>query len=301
MALPIIHHPDYVAPLKPDHRFPMSKYGYLRESLIARGLIEEGRYIKPEPIPVDALKRAHDPAYVERALSLTLTVEEQRRIGLPRTPHVVRRSRLASAGTLMAARIALENGIACNGAGGSHHAAPEGGAGFCIFNDVAVALRVLLDEGTVQRALVIDADVHQGDGTAKVFAEDDAVYTLSIHAEKNYPLRKPPSDLDLGLPDKMEDAEYLSALRSAISQALAAGPFDIAFYNAGVDPHKDDHLGRLSLSDDGLRGRDRLALSMCRAQDLPVVGVLGGGYDDDKRAVAERHAILFEEAVRLAG
>lgn len=301
MALPIIHHPDYVAPLKSDHRFPMSKYGYLRGSLISRGLIGEGGYISPDPIPEGALKRVHDAGYVERVLSMQLSEGEQRRIGLPRTEQVVRRARLASAGTVLAARMALEHGIACNGAGGSHHAGPDGGAGYCTFNDVAVALRLLLDEGAIRRALVIDADVHHGDGTAKIFADDRAVFTLSIHAEKNYPARKPPSDLDLGLPDGVENAEYLMALRAALRQAFAAGPFDMAFYNAGVDPHRDDRLGRLALTDDGLRERDRLALSMCRARTVPVVGVLGGGYGDDKHAIAERHAILFEEAARLTG
>lgn len=300
MALPIVHHPHYVAPLRPNHRFPMSKYGYLRDALIARGLIGEGGYITPNLISAKALSRVHDAGYVERAFTLTLTEDEQRRIGLPRSERVIRRARLASAGTLLAAQLALECGIACNGAGGSHHAGPEGGAGFCTFNDVAVALRALLDACVIRRALVIDADVHHGDGTAKIFAEERAVFTLSIHAEKNYPVRKPASSLDIGLPDETPDAEYLTALRAGLRQAFLAGPFDIAFYNAGVDPHRDDRLGRLALTDDGLRERDRLALSACRARGVPVVGVIGGGYGDDKRAVAERHAILFEEAARLA-
>jgi len=301
LALPIVHHPHYVAPLRPDHRFPMSKYGYLRDALIARGLIQAGGYVSPDLISAGALARVHDAGYVDRVFTLSLSDEEQRRIGLPRSERVVRRARLATAGTLLAARLALTHGIACNGAGGSHHAGPEGGAGFCTFNDVAVAIRALLDEGAIRRALVIDADVHQGDGTAKIFADEPAVFTLSIHAEKNYPVRKPASDLDVALPDGVEDAAYLSAFRAALRQAFRAGPFDIAFYNAGVDPHRDDRLGRLALSDEGLRERDRTALSACTARRLPVVGVIGGGYGDDKVAVAERHAILFEEAARLAG
>ncbi len=300
MALPIVHHPHYVAPLKPDHRFPMSKYGYVRDALVSRGLIEEGGWVSPDLISAPALTRVHDAGYVQRVFSLSLSEDEQRRIGLPRTERVVRRARLASAGTALAAKLALEHGIACNGAGGSHHAGPDGGAGFCTFNDVAVAVQALLDAGSIRRALVIDADVHHGDGTAEIFADDPAVFTLSIHAEKNYPVRKPNSDLDIALPDGVEDANYAKAFRAGLRQAFAAGPYDIAFYNAGVDPHRDDRLGRLALSDVGLRERDRLALSSCRARGIPVVGVLGGGYGDDKRAVAERHAIMFEEAARLA-
>lgn len=277
----------------------MSKYGYLRDALIARGLIGESGCAAPDPISAEALMRVHDAGYVRRALALALTEEEQRRIGLPRSEEVIRRARLASAGTLLAAHLALRHGIACNGAGGSHHAGPEGGAGFCTFNDVAVAIRALREEGAVRRALVIDADVHQGDGTARIFAGDRAVFTLSIHAEKNYPVRKPASDLDIALPDGTGDAAYLTAMRAGLRQAFRAGPYDIAFYNAGVDPHREDRLGRLSLSDDGLRERDRLALSACRARGVPVVGVIGGGYGDDKRVVAGRHAILFEEAARL--
>jgi len=300
VALPIVHHPHYVAPLKPDHRFPMSKYGYLRDALIARGLIADGGWVSPDLISAETLTRVHDAGYVERVFTLSLSEEEQRRIGLPRTERVVRRARLASAGTVLAARLALQHGIACNGAGGSHHAGPEGGAGFCTFNDVAVAIKALLDEGAIRRALVIDADVHQGDGTAKIFANDPAVFTLSIHAEKNYPVRKPASDLDIALPDGVEDVDYMLALKAGLRQAFQAGPFDLAFYNAGVDPHRDDRLGRLALSDAGLRERDRLALTACRARGVPVVGVIGGGYGDDKVAVAERHVILFEEAARLS-
>ncbi len=301
MSLPIVHHPDYVAPLRPGHSFPMSKYGYLRAGLERRGLMRTGSWLAPAPAKPGQLALAHDPAYVARALELRLGDEEVRRIGLPRTEQVIRRARLAAAGTTLAARLALEAGIACNGAGGSHHAAREGGAGYCVFNDVAVAAASLLAEGVVRRVLVIDADVHQGDGTAAIFADDPRAFTLSIHAEKNFPARKRRSDLDVALADGVMDAAYLEAFAAALDAAFAAFAPDLAFYNAGVDAHANDRLGRLALSDGGLRARDRLALAACRARGTPVVGVLGGGYAADPAVVAERHAILFEEAAALAG
>ncbi|SDZ79353.1 histone deacetylase family protein [Rubrimonas cliftonensis] len=300
MALPIVHHPDYVAPLKPGHSFPMSKYGYLRQALERRGLMKPGGWLAPAAASPAMLGLAHCHDYVERAIGLRLTPDESRRIGLPQTEQVVRRARLAAAGAALAGRLALERGVACNGAGGSHHAARDFGAGFCVFNDVAVAAATLLAEGRVGRVLVIDADVHQGDGTARIFAGDARVFTLSIHAEKNFPARKAASSLDTGLADGLGDAAYLEALAAALETAFAAGPFDLAFYNAGVDVHAEDRLGRLKLSDAGLRARDRMALGAARDRATPVVGVLGGGYGDDPAVIAERHAVLFEEAARLA-
>ncbi len=300
MSLPVVHHPAYVAPLRPGHAFPMSKYGYLRAGLERRGIMRAGSWLAPAPAPAAMLARVHALDYVERALTLTLTEAEVRRIGLPRTEAVVRRSRLACAGATLAARLAIETGIACNAAGGSHHAGPEGGAGFCVFNDVAVAIATLLAEGTARRVLVIDADVHQGDGTARVFAEDPRVFTFSIHAEKNFPARKARSSLDVALPDGTMDAAYLEALRAGLAACFAAFVPDLAFYNAGVDVHLSDRLGRLALGDGGLRARDRAVLRAARDRGVPVVGVLGGGYDHDPAVVAERHCILFEEAAALA-
>ncbi|MGF1659566.1 MAG: histone deacetylase [Rubrimonas sp.] len=300
MSPPIVSHPDYVAPLKAGHAFPMSKYGYLREALQRRGLLAPGGFLAPAPAAPGVLTLAHDADYVDRVLSLGLRPEELRRIGLPGTEQVARRARLAAAGTLLAGRLALEHGIACNGAGGAHHADRAGGAGFCVFNDVAVAASALLAEGRVGRVLVIDADVHQGDGTARIFAGDSRVFTFSIHAAKNFPARKALSDLDVALPDGTGDAAYLAAFDAGLSAAFAAIAPDLVFYNAGVDPHAADRLGRLALSDAGLRARDRMALEAARARGLPVAAALGGGYGDDPQAIAERHAILFEEAARLA-
>jgi acetoin utilization deacetylase AcuC-like enzyme len=297
--LPIVWHPDYLAPLRPGHRFPMSKYGYLREALIARRLLPAaGGYLAPASARVAQAAAVHALDYVERVAGQRLTREEERRIGLPGSAAVARRAFLSAAGTLLAARLALEHGLACNAAGGSHHAGPEGGAGFCVFNDVAIAAQALLDEGVVRRVLVVDCDVHQGDGTARIFADRPEVMTLSLHAERNYPARKARSHLDYPLPDRLQDRAYLEVLDDALA---ATEPFrpDIVFYNAGVDPHGQDRLGRLALTDAGLRARDARVLGWARARGLPVVGVLGGGYDPDPERLAARHAILFEDAARL--
>jgi acetoin utilization deacetylase AcuC-like enzyme len=294
MSVPVVWHPDYVAPLKPGHRFPMSKYGYLHAALVARGLA--GAAVAPGEIGFAAAAAVHDAAYVDRVFHNERTADETRIIGLPDTPAVTRRARLSAGGTLLAARLALDAGIACNMAGGSHHAGPAGGAGYCVLNDVAIAARALLDEGRVRRVLVVDLDVHQGDGTARIFDGDARVFTLSVHAARNYPARKAVSDLDAALPDGTGDADYLAAAGAALSAAMAGARPDLVFYNAGVDPHRADRLGRLDLTDAGLRARDRLVLASARAHGVPLAGVLGGGYDDDIQALAARHAILFEEA-----
>ncbi|MEL6583125.1 MAG: histone deacetylase [Pseudomonadota bacterium] len=302
MALPLVYHPHYMAPLRDGHRFPMSKYGYLRDALIARGLLPEtGGYLAPAPFDVRRIAAVHELAYVERAFNVALTPDEVRRIGLPSTERVVRRARLAAAGTALAGRLALEHGVACNMAGGSHHAGLESGAGFCVFNDVAVAAQALLDDGLVRRIMVVDCDVHQGDGTAEIFGGDAAVFTLSVHAEKNFPARKQTSDLDIPLPDGLRDAAYLEVLREMVAPVIAAQMPDLIFYNAGVDPYENDKLGRLNLTRDGLRARDRLILSTAVEQEIPIVGVLGGGYSNDPRELADRHAILFEEASAALG
>ncbi|HUF86980.1 MAG TPA: histone deacetylase [Thermohalobaculum sp.] len=298
--LPVVHHPDYLVPLKPGHRFPMSKYGNLREALLARRLMPAVGAPRPAPASAAQVGLAHDAAYVARVFGQALAPAEVRRIGLPGSAMLARRARLASAGTLLAAWLALEHGLALNAAGGSHHAGPEGGAGYCVFNDVAVAIRNLMAQGVPGPVLVIDADVHQGDGTARVFAAEPGVFTFSIHAERNFPARKARSDLDIALPDGTGDEAYLSALRVGVAQALAASRPRIVFYNAGVDVWAGDRLGRLALTDAGIRARDAQVIAAVRGLGIPLAGVLGGGYDDDPRRLAARHAMLFEEAAAYA-
>ncbi len=298
--LPVVFHPDYQAPLQPGHPFPMSKYGYLRAALVARGLLPaEGGTVAPAPLGPARVARVHAGEYVERVAGVRLTPSEVRAIGLPGTAAVSRRAFLAAAGTLVAARLALEHGIACNMAGGSHHAGPDGGAGYCVFNDVAVATQALLDEGRVGRVLVVDCDVHQGDGTARIFAGRPEVFTLSLHAARNYPAEKAVSTLDLPLPDRLGDCAYLEVLDAGLAAAAAFRP-EIVFYNAGVDPHAQDRLGRLGLSDAGLAARDARVIGWARGRGVPLTGVLGGGYDHDPERLAARRALLFEAAARAA-
>ena len=300
MALPIVHHPDYDAGFPVTHRFPMGKYRALMERLARTGVATAANLRTTAPAPARWLDLAHDPAYVGQVLSCAVPKEIEREIGFPVDERVSRRAQLATAGTLLAARLALESGIACNTAGGSHHARRAQGAGFCTFNDVGVAASVLLGEGFAGQILVVDLDVHQGDGTADIFSGDDRVFTFSLHGERNYPVRKIASDLDIGLPDGTGDAAYLETLRAALGMLDERVRPDLVFYNAGVDPHRDDRLGRMALSDDGLRERDRMAIDHFRARGAAVCGVIGGGYSNDVEALAGRHAILFEVAGEFA-
>ncbi|MGU3667292.1 histone deacetylase [Methylobacterium sp. A49B] len=293
MIPPIAFHPAYEAPLPSGQRFPMRKYGLLAETLIARGLAPLG-FVMPEPASADVLVRAHDAAYVAAVLDGAVSIDIEKAIGLPVDDALVRRSRASVGGTLLAARLALAEGLAGSAAGGSHHARRRQGAGFCVLNDVAVAARTLQAERLIQRALVVDLDVHQGDGTADCLALSPDLFTLSVHCENNYPAQKIAGDLDIGLPDRLEDSGYLEVLRARLPALLDALAPDIVFYNAGVDPHRDDRLGRLCLTDGGLLARDRLVVAQARARGIPLVAVIGGGYTTDVDALAQRHALVFE-------
>ena len=295
--LPIVHHPAFDARFDPAHRFPMGKFGMLARALREEGLVPDGFHV-PGVASAEWVGRVHDRAYVARVFASACTPAEEKRIGFPVDERVARRSRRATAGTWLTGKLALAHGIACNTAGGSHHAGPGGGAGFCVFNDVGVAARALIDTGMVGRIAVLDCDVHQGDGTARIFANEPRVLTASMHAARNYPEDKATSDIDVELPDGMGDEAYLERLRELLPRVLAFRP-DLVFYNAGVDPHAEDRLGRLRLTDEGLARRDRLALRTFRAHGVPVAGVLGGGYGRDLRALARRHATLHREAAAL--
>jgi acetoin utilization deacetylase AcuC-like enzyme len=299
MPLPVVHHPAYVAPMPPGHRFPMAKFGRLMARLLEDGIVLPDQIRVPELAPPAWLELAHAPAYVEAVLSQSLDLQAVRRIGLPITAEVARRARAANGGTVLTARLALEHGLACNTAGGSHHAFADQGSGFCVFNDVAVAARVLLAEARIERALVVDLDVHQGDGTAAIFEDDARVFTFSIHCRTNFPLHKRASDLDLGLDAGVEDQAYLALLAQHLPGLLEEVRPDLVFYNAGVDPHVDDRLGRLALTEDGLYRRERLVLETCLAAGVPVAGVIGGGYAPDLDQLARLHAILPRVASEL--
>jgi acetoin utilization deacetylase AcuC-like enzyme len=299
--LPVVYHPAYSADLSPDHRFPMEKYRRLAEVLVEEGIVasgpaDEGGFHTPQPADFALVVGAHDPVYAQQVFDAAVPREVERRIGLPITRSVADRACAATGGSLLTARLALARGLACNTAGGSHHAARGYGAGFCTFNDVAVAARALLAEGAVARVLVVDVDVHQGDGTAFIFEHDPAVFTFSIHGEKNYPVRKARSDLDIELPDATGDDAYLAALEGVLPGLLERMRPDLVFYNAGVDPHVDDKLGRLALSDDGLAGRDTYVIETCLAAGAPLAGVIGGGYGADLERLARRHATLHRSA-----
>ncbi|MFM7642043.1 MAG: histone deacetylase [Cyanobium sp.] len=299
MRPPLVSHPAYSASLPEGHRFPMAKFQLLADHLRRLDLLTAEQLHRPLPVPRRWLELVHPRAYHEAFSRQRLSPAEARRIGLPATPEVVRRSWLAVGGTLLTARLALRHGLACHLAGGTHHAFGAAGSGFCIFNDVAVAARVLLAEGLVRRLLVVDLDVHQGDGTASLFAGDPCVFTFSAHAERNFPLRKAQSDCDLPLPDGMEDGPYLAAIAEVLPDLLSQVQPDLVFYNAGVDPHRQDRLGRLCLSDGGLLQRERMVLETCLRQRVPVATVIGGGYDDLDPMV-ERHGLVVRAAAEMA-
>jgi acetoin utilization deacetylase AcuC-like enzyme len=299
MSVPIVYHPDYEAALPDGHRFPMGKYGRLAGMLERLRLAPDG-FVPPEPASAEVVALAHDEAYVDDVFACSVPRDVERRIGLPVDAGVVRRARTAAGGTLTAARLALKHGLAGNAAGGSHHGQRSTGAGFCVFNDVAIAAKALRRDGVIATALVVDLDVHQGDGTADCLDGEAGLFTFSMHADKNYPVRKIPGDLDIGLTDNMADTDYLDILRARLPALLDALTPDLVFYNAGVDPHRDDRLGRLSLTDEGIRRRDAFVVGEARRRGVPLVSVIGGGYSADLDALARRHAIVFEAMAQAA-
>lgn len=292
----LVYSPAYVADLPAGHRFPMPKFKALFERLKERGLAEGDRLVEVVPAPRAWLETAHAPGYVTAILEQTLPEAAARRLGFPLNLSIARRSRAAVAGTVQAARLALEEGLAMNLAGGSHHAHADYGAGFCVFNDVAVAARLLRAEGRIRSALIVDLDVHQGDGTAAICRGDPAIVTCSVHCATNFPARKETSDVDLALAAETGDGAYLAALGALLPPLLERSRPDLVFFNAGVDPHADDRLGRLALSDKGLAEREAFVLELCRKNGLPLVCVVGGGYGRTLEEVVDRHMILHEVA-----
>ncbi|MGI0487776.1 histone deacetylase [Pantanalinema rosaneae CENA516] len=299
MELPLIYHPDYVAPLPEGHRFPMPKFRQLYELLLRDRVAEPSQFHAPEAPPQDWIELVHTPDYVQAYYQGTLDAKAQRRIGLPWSPALVNRTCVAVGGTILAAKLALQCGLACNTAGGTHHAFPSYGSGFCIFNDLAIAARLLCHLGMVQKVLIVDLDVHQGDGTALIFRDDPAVFTFSMHCEVNFPGTKQQSDLDVSLPVGMEDDEYLQTLADYLPDLLTQVQPDLVLYDAGVDPHVGDRLGKLALTNTGLFRREMQVLTTCLAQSYPVACVIGGGYADDLTALVYRHSLLHRAATEV--
>jgi acetoin utilization deacetylase AcuC-like enzyme len=299
----------FVLSLPEHHRFPMAKYRLLRERLVAERILAPDDLCVPEPIAWDDLGLAHGDGYVDAVKKGTLTPEAQRRIGFPWSPMMVERSRRSVGATLAAAREALcgaDGGAeraalraAANLAGGTHHAFRDRGEGYCVFNDVAVAACVLLRDRKIQRALVIDCDVHQGNGTAAIFRGDPSIFTLSFHGDRNYPFTKEQSDRDVTFADGAADEEYLGALAVHVPAVLDHQRPDIAFYLAGADPYEGDRLGRLKLTIDGLRARDRFVFTECARRGVPVAIAMSGGYARDVDAIVTIHANTIQEAVNL--
>ncbi|MBD8576384.1 histone deacetylase [Pseudomonas syringae] len=299
MSLPLIYHDDYSPPFPADHRFPMDKFRLLRDHLVDSGLTGDAQLLRPSLCPPDILALAHDRAYIERFMSGALSREDQRRLGLPWSEALARRTVRAVGGSLLTAEHALQHGLACHLAGGTHHAHYDYPAGFCIFNDLAIISQYLLGSGRVGKVLIFDCDVHQGDGTARLLANTEDAITVSLHCEKNFPARKAQSDWDIPLPMGMGDADYLQVVDETLNYLLPFHKPDIVLYDAGVDVHKDDALGYLNLTDQGLAARDEAVLNHCLGRDIPVMGVIGGGYSKDRQALARRHGILHHRAQKV--
>lgn len=294
----VSHHPDYYLPLPEGHPFPMVKYTLVYDRLRETGLLPAANIMLPEEATRADLERVHEKDYLDRLFGEGLSATEQRAIGVPWSPRLLRRSRLAVQGTILAAEAALEQGRGGNLAGGTHHAFADHGEGFCVLNDIAVAIRRLQHDKRIERALVIDLDVHQGNGTAAIFEGDDSVFTFSMHGERNYPSRKMRSTLDIGLPDGIDDEAYLSTLEINLPKLIENFSPDVVFYLAGVDVAAGDRYGRFNLSDDGIRARDRCVLEWTRRHGLPLAITLAGGYSPNPVRTAMLHTIVFEEAVK---
>jgi acetoin utilization deacetylase AcuC-like enzyme len=291
----------WTLPLPDGHRFPIEKYARIRDAVVARGLLPPEAIAEPDPIERWVLRLVHTDRYIDDILDGTLSEQDARRLGFPWSPELRERSLRTAQGTVEAARDALAHGAGINLAGGTHHAFPDHGEGFCCFNDVALAVRRLQREGLVRRVLVVDLDVHQGNGTAAIFADDAETYTFSMHGANNFPFRKERSRRDVELPDGCGDAEYLATLDRHLDEVFDAADAELAFYLAGADPYAGDRFGRLGVSIDGLRTRDRRVLAACRRRGLPVVLTLAGGYAREVDDIVTIHSNTVEELLASHG
>jgi len=296
MHLPVINHEDYFAKIGEDHKFPINKFSALANYLIDQKIVKD--FHKPYPCSDQTLKRAHSETYINEIKNKTLDKEGVKKIGFPLIDSVVQRSLVATGGTVLASKLAVDFGLACNTAGGSHHANFESGAGYCIFNDVAVAAHYLLNRGLAGRILIVDLDVHQGNGNSDIFKDNSNVFTFSMHSKSNYPAKKSTSDLDVELDDNLEDTQYIKILKFYLNQ-LNEENFDFVFYIAGVDIHFNDRLGKLKISDDGIRERDEIVTENFFSKGVPLCGVLGGGYNKDFNKLVELHSFLHQSCAKL--
>ena len=296
MDLPVVNHKDYFAKIGDDHKFPINKFGELANYLIKKKIVK--KFHNPYPCSEETLKRAHSEKYIKDIKDKTLDQISIKKIGFPLVDSVVQRSLIATGGTVLASKLAINYGLACNTAGGSHHANFDGGAGYCVFNDVAVAAQYLLDRGLAGKILIVDLDVHQGNGNADIFKDNRNVFTFSMHSKTNYPAKKSISDLDIELDDNMEDAQYIKILKFYLDQ-LNQENFDYVFYIAGVDIHFNDRLGKLNISDEGIRKRDEIVTENFFSKGIPLCGVLGGGYNKDFEKLVELHSILHQSCAKL--
>ena len=296
MDLPVVNHEDYFAKIGDDHKFPINKFGELANYLIKNKIVK--KFHKPYPCSEETLKRAHSEKYIKDIKNKTLDENGVKKIGFPLVDSVVQRSLVATGGTVLAAKLAISNRLACNTAGGSHHATFDSGAGYCVFNDVAVAAQYLLDRGLAKKILIVDLDVHQGNGNSDIFKNNKSVFTFSMHSKSNYPAKKSISDLDVELEDNIEDLEYTNSLKSCLDQ-LNKEKFDFVFYIAGVDVHFNDRLGKLKISDEGIKSRDEIVIENFFSKNIPLCGVLGGGYNKDFNKLVELHSYLHQSCAEL--
>ncbi|WP_342084997.1 histone deacetylase family protein [Dyadobacter sp. OTU695] len=296
---PVAFHPIFKYPVPEGHRFPMDKYELLPLQLLREGIADESDFFTPEPIELSTVYAAHDRLYVDRFITGMLSRQEIRRIGFEQTPLLVERELRIARGTVDGALKAFETGIAFNIAGGTHHASRDAGEGFCMINDQAVAAQYLVDHRMAKQVLIVDLDVHQGNGTADIFASEQRIFTFSMHAKNNYPFRKKKSDLDLELPDRADDNIYLALLRDTLPRLIERLKPDFLFYQAGVDILATDKLGRLSCTIDGCRQRDEIVLQTARKHGIPVQCSMGGGYSPQLKTIIEAHANTYRVARQL--
>ena len=295
MELPVVNHEDYFAKIGDDHKFPINKFGELANYLIKNRIVE--KFHKPYACSVETLNYAHSKEYIFNIKNKTLSTEGVKKIGFPLVDSVVQRSLVATGGTVLASKLAINFGIACNTAGGSHHANYNGGAGYCVFNDVAVAAHYLINRGLANKILIVDLDVHQGNGNSEIFKKNRNVFTFSMHSKTNYPAKKSTSDLDVELEDNLEDQSYIKILKHNLKE-LNKENFDFVFYIAGVDIHFNDRLGKLKISDEGIKMRDEIVIENFFSKRIPICGVLGGGYNKDFNKLVELHSILHQSCAK---